>query len=135
MKATLSADGSVLTIRVPMRLQRRGGRKRIIAPDGSNGLVARRREPESALIKALARAHRWKAMLESREYTSIAELAVAEKVGHSYVCRILRLTLLAPDIVEATLDGRQPKGLSLADLMGGFPAVWAEQRARWGLNR
>ena len=86
------------------------------------------------LIKALARAHRWETKLESGEYASVTELAAAEKVNQSYLCRILRLTLLAPDIVERILDGRQPATLELKDLSKPFPALWSEQRKRFGIG-
>jgi hypothetical protein len=80
------------------------------------------------MVKALARAHRWERMLESGKHRSITELAESEKITGSYLSRILRLPLLAPDIVEAILDGRQPKGLKLASLLRGMPVAWEEQR-------
>ena len=79
------------------------------------------------MIKALARAFRWRKMLESGVYGTIEELAAAEKINSSYISRVLRLTLLAPDIVEAILDGRQPTETTLAVLMQQFPVNWAEQ--------
>jgi hypothetical protein len=99
-------DGTTLVIRIPMRFQRRGGRKRIVAPDGSEIAPATKPQPDGTLVKALARAWRWQRMLEESRFASIRELAEAERVGVSYVARILRLTLLAPDIVEGILDGR-----------------------------
>ncbi len=83
---------------------------------------------DCALVKALARAQRWQRMLESGECASFTELAATEKIDRSYLCRVLRLTLLAPEIVEAILDGRQPEGMTLRALMKGFPAEWQEQR-------
>lgn len=79
------------------------------------------------MVKAIARAHRWRRLLESGEYASITELVAAEKINQSYVCRILRLTLLAPEIVEAILDGREKSGMDLAMLMEPFPVDWREQ--------
>jgi hypothetical protein len=79
------------------------------------------------MVKAIARAHRWRRMLESGEYASVTELAAAEKINQSYVCRVLRLTLFAPDIVEGIINGWQQPDLSLATLMRPFPAVWREQ--------
>jgi hypothetical protein len=79
-------------------------------------------------VKALARAHRWQGMLEGGEYGSIEELARAEKINPSYLARVLRLTLLAPEIVESTLDGRHdPERITLKRLIRPFPAVWGEQ--------
>jgi hypothetical protein len=79
------------------------------------------------LVKALARAIRWKRMLESGHFATIAELAAREGIAHSYMTRVLRLTLLAPDIVEAILEGRQGLEVTLARLMEQFPVEWAEQ--------
>ncbi len=84
--------------------------------------------PNDTLLKALARAHRWKRMLESGQVRSLNELAEAERISPSYLTRIYRLTLLAPDIVEAILDGRQPRTLQLADLMDDLPVEWERQR-------
>jgi hypothetical protein len=106
-------DGTTLVVRIPMRFQRRGGRKRIVAPDGSELAPITKPQPEGSLVKALARAHRWQRMLESGEYWTLAELAAAEQISRSYICRLLRLTLLAPDIVERILDGRPTAGLPL----------------------
>ena len=97
-------DGSTITVRIPMTWKRRGGRKVIVAPDGGDAW------PDDTLIRALARAHRWKGLLEERRDRSAGELAEAESVTRSFVNRLLRLTLLAPDIVEAILEGRPPKG-------------------------
>jgi hypothetical protein len=76
---------------------------------------------DNTLIRALAPAHRWKRLLEEGRYRSAAEIAEAEGVTRSFVKRLLRLTLLAPDIVEAILDGRQPKGLQLENLTRVLP--------------
>ena len=92
------------------------------------GSVCRR--IDNAMVKAIARAFRWRDMLESGEYATIREIANAEKINETYVGRVLRLTLLAPDIVEAILNGRQPTQLQLDGLMRRFPVVWNEQRAK-----
>jgi hypothetical protein len=81
------------------------------------------------MLKAIVRAHRWRAMLESGEYASSAELAKAQKINDSYLSRMLRLTLLAPDIIEAILTGRQPSTLQLDDLLKPLPAEWGRQRS------
>jgi hypothetical protein len=80
------------------------------------------------MVKAIARAFRWREM-ENGTYATIAEVAAAEKINESYVGRVLRLTMLAPDIVEAILDGRQPAEMTLAGLMRRFAVGWREQRA------
>jgi hypothetical protein len=78
-------------------------------------------------VKALARAFRWRRMMEAGRFATINELAAAEKINSSYVSRLLRLTLLAPGLVEAILDGRQPDGTTLPALMEPFPVDWARQ--------
>jgi hypothetical protein len=122
-------DGSTLVVQIPMRFQRRGARKRIVAPDGSEIVPTSKPQPDGTLAKALARAWRWRRVLENGEYGTIAELAAAERISRSYVCRVLRLTLLAPDIVERILDGRPTAGLS--QLMQPFPVEWAKQSRSW----
>jgi hypothetical protein len=100
-----------------------------MTPDGTTGRP--RPRIDSALVKALARAFRWKWMLETGEFATIAELAEREGIAPSYMNRILRLPLLAPDIVEAILDGKQGP-VTLARLREPFPVEWAEQRADVG---
>ncbi|KIL96950.1 hypothetical protein CCC_01443 [Paramagnetospirillum magnetotacticum MS-1] len=117
-----------LTVRVPLTLRRYGGRKLVIVPEGEGVPVRAKPTPDDTLLKALARAHRWKRMLESGQVASLNELSEAEKISPSYMTRIYRLTLLAPDIVEAILDGRQPRTLQLADLMDNIPVEWEQQR-------
>jgi hypothetical protein len=87
--------------------------------------------PDETLIKALVRAHRWRRRIESGRAKSITDLAEQEGVTDAYVCRLLPLTCLAPDIVEAILDGRQPKGLRLAEMLGNGSLGWEEQRSAW----
>jgi hypothetical protein len=80
------------------------------------------------MFKALAaRGFRWRKLLETGVYGTIDEIAAQEKINSSYVSRLLRMTLLAPDIVESILDGRQPVEMTLALLMRPFPVVWKEQ--------
>ena len=122
-------DGDTLVVRIPMRFQCRGGRKRIVAPDGSAIVPSSKPQPDGTLVKALARAHRWRRMLEGGEHGTLAEMADAERISRSYVSRILRLTLLAPDIVERILDGRPMAGLP--QLLRPFPVVWERQRERF----
>ncbi|MFZ1413723.1 MAG: hypothetical protein WAS73_03960 [Defluviicoccus sp.] len=102
--------------------------KVIIAPDGNDAWAPAKPRPDETLIRALARAHRWKRMLEEGIHGSVSEIAEAEKIDRSYVNRLLRLTLLAPDIQEAILDGRQPKGMQLEELTRAMPMEWGEQR-------
>ena len=86
---------------------------------------------DETLLKALVRAHRWRRRIENGQARSITDLAEQEGVTDAYVCPLLPLTCLAPDIVEAILDGRQPKGLRLAEMLGNGPLAWEEQRTSW----
>lgn len=113
-----------MTLHVPFRVVKRGGRKEIQLPEDA----PQPRRSDSSLVKALGRAFRWKRMLESGEFATIGELAEHERIAHSYMTRVLRLTLLAPDIVEEILDGRQGAKLTLPRLLEPFPADWAAQR-------
>ena len=109
-----------------MRFQRRGGRKRIVAPDGSELAPTTKPEPDSTLIKALARAWRWQRMLDEGTFATVSEIGDAENISKSYVSRILRLALLAPDIVEGILT--RERTLMLESLERPLPACWEEQR-------
>lgn len=113
-----------ITLHVPFRLVKRGGRKEMQLPPGAPS----QSKTDNTLIKALARAFRWKRTLESGEFATITELAQREGIAPSYLTRVLRLTLLAPDIVEAILDGRQGPEVSMATLMEALPSVWSAQR-------
>jgi hypothetical protein len=126
IKTTVSPDGRTATITIPVTFLQRGGRKQILTPPGAAPWSPAPRV-DTALVKAVVRAHRWRQMLESGEYSSSAELAKAEKVNDSYLSRILRLTLIAPSIIEAILAGRQPSTVQLDDLLKPLPAVWALQ--------
>jgi hypothetical protein len=125
-------DGDTITVFIPMRWKRRGGRKVIIAPDGGDAWVPAKLRPDETLVRALARAHRWNRMLEAGRYRSITEIAAAEKIDRSFVSRLLDLTLLAPAIQEAILEGRPAKGMQLDELMGTVPSEWEEQPLRAG---
>jgi hypothetical protein len=126
--AQAGLDCSTLVVRIPMRFQRRGGRKRIVAPDGSEFVSISKSQPDGTLVKALGRAWRWQRLLNEGVYTSVSEIGDAENISKSYVSRILRLALLAPDIVEAILAGRTDPALMLERLERPLPASWAEQR-------
>jgi hypothetical protein len=120
-------DGKTITVRIPMTWKRCGGRKVIVAPDGSDAWTSAKPRPDNTLIRALVRAHRWKQMLEAGAYRSAGETAEREGITRSFVNRLLRITLFAPDIQEAILDGRQPKGMQLEELARGMPSSWEEQ--------
>src|SRR5687768_344250 len=107
--------------------RKRGGRKLVVTPDGT--LWAPRPQVDNALVKALARAFRWRRLLDEGVCGTIEELARLEKVSRGYMSRVLRLTLLAPDIVEAILDGRQPEGTGLQRLLAGSAVEWERQRS------
>ena len=121
----MTGAAQMLTIRVPLAVRKRGGRKLVLTPTSTTN-----RSPlaaDTTLVKALARAFRWRRMMETGRFDTFNELAAAEKIKSSYVSRLLRLlrllrlTLLPPDIVEAILDGRQPEGMTLPGVMEPFP--------------
>lgn len=128
MTATVTSDHETITVHVPLAFRRRGGRKQIIVPDGAPAWMPARTRVDNAMVKALARAFRWRNMLERGQYATIREIATAENINESYVSRVLRLTLLAPATVEAILDGRQGPDVTLAALMRPFPVEWDKQR-------
>jgi hypothetical protein len=123
-------DGTTLVVQIPMRFQRRGGRKRIVAPDGTELTPTSKPQPDGTLLKAVARAWRWRRMLDDGVYASVSDIGDAENISKSYVSRILRLALLAPDIIEAILAGRADQPLTLEHLERPLPANWEEQRRK-----
>ena len=122
-------DDETITVHIPLTFRKRGGRKLVVTPDGAEW--APRPRVDNAMVKALARAFRWRRMLDEGVYGTLEDLARAKGLAPSYVSGILRLTLLAPEIVEAILDGRQPVGLQLDDLLEGFALEWGLQSEKW----
>ena len=123
----LSPDGRTLTVHVPMTFKTRGGRKLMVSPDGVPSWAEPKTRIDNTMVKALARAFRWRKLLETGVFATVKEIAAAEKINTSYVSRILRMTLLAPEIIEMILDGRHPADLSMAVLMKPFPVEWHRQ--------
>ena len=124
----ITQNGGTVTVHIPVTFRQRAGRKQILTPSGTAPWSPAPRV-DTALLKAIVRAYRWREMLESGKYSCAADLAKAEKVNASYFSRILRLTLVAPEIIEAILSGRQPGTLQLNDLLKPLPVIWARQRS------
>jgi hypothetical protein len=122
----------IVSVFVPFKLTKRGGRKEMILPPANE---LNRPRPDNTVLKALARAFRWKRMLEDGSYASITELAEKEKIGMSYLTRVMRMTLLAPDIIDAILEGRQGEGIDLTVLAAPFPLEWGAQRRHFSSQR
>ena len=134
-KIKLSRDGKHIQIFIPIKLQRKSGRKTIISPQGQVINPDRNPEQDEALLTALVRAHRWNRLLVKGDVGSVKEIAENENIsGKSYVSRILRLTFLAPDIQEAILNAQHPPLLTLADMMRPFPDLWEDQRGQFGFH-
>ena len=134
MSGEINQDGDTLTVRVPLTFRKRGGRKFVIAPEGQDTWAPPRPRVDNAMVKAIVRAFRWRKLLETGSIATVGEIAEAEKINASYVGRVLRLTLLSPEIVEAILDGRQPADLQLQDLLRPFPVGWRSSERDFGLS-
>ena len=105
-----------LTVVIPLKVQRRGGRKAMLTPGG----MALHAQQDITLIKAVARSFRWLRMLETGRFATITELAAAEKISASYVSRRLRLTFLAPEVVWR-------RGVSCREIIGqDTDAAWKD---------
>lgn len=128
---SLVEDDGRISVRIPMQMKKRGGRKEIAVPTGLEDMVEQTCYGNAFAI-ALARAHCWMDMLDSGRYGSIREMADGLGLCSTYVTRLLRFTLLAPDIIQAILDGKEPDGFSQNRLVGAIPAGWWEQRTKWG---
>jgi len=125
-----------MVMEIPVQFQRKAKRKHIIKPDGCHVIDMQNPNMDEALVKAIGRAHKWQAMLESGEVKSIRQIAEQEKLPNSYAERVIRLTELAPDITSAILEGKQPHSLQLKDLIKGqsFPINWEDQRVALGFS-
>lgn len=117
-------------IRIPMKIKKRGGRKEVIVRDGLDEHAAKL-DMDLPFVIALARAHAWQELLDCGNYRSIREMATDLGVCASYVKRLLRFTILAPDIIESVLDGKESDTISQSKLTGAIPSDWAVQRERW----
>jgi hypothetical protein len=126
MRRTMPIPDTI-TVHVPFRIVKRGGRKEMVLPPRATT----RARIDGTLVKALARAFRWKRMLDSGTFTSVTEIAEHEKLSFTYISRVVRLSLLAPDIVDAIMAGHQPPTMMLANLLEGVPVDWQIQRALW----
>ena len=115
------------TMQIPMTFRSRGGKTVIVLPDGSRGIAQREATIDNTMIKVIARGFRWQRLLVSGTYTTIEDLAAAEKINPSYVSRILRVALLSPKIVQAILEGKQPTCITMKDLLQPLPLEWFEQ--------
>ncbi|MCX7619159.1 hypothetical protein [Tepidiforma sp.] len=118
---------------MPLKIRRQPRRKTVVQPvppAGADAAIPTRADP--ALVKALARAFRYQKLLDQGRYASVSEMAKGEKIERGYLGCLLRLTLLAPDIVQAILDGRQVEGATLATLLAGLPIAWQDQRTSLG---
>lgn len=120
-----------IVVSVPLRLKKRGGRKEVIMASTFDSL--KRLSYQEALVIAIARADRWQKLLDEGKFQSISDLAREIGLDVSFVARLMRLTLLAPDVIEAILMGEEPSGLSLTKLTKKLPSVWSEQREMLGL--
>lgn len=127
----VSSDGRTMTVTVPLQLATRGGRKIVLTPDHAPPWVPRISMIDDRLVNALARGYRWQCMLEKGEYSSTEAIAAKEGVSRSFVSRLLRLLLLAPDIIESVLDGRHPGSLQAEVLKGALPLSWDQQRDKF----
>jgi len=121
-----------ITVRVPLAIRRRPGRKTVVTPEGEPAAAPVHTRADPALVKALARAFRYQKLLDEGRYASISEMAKAERIERGHLGSLLRLTLLAPTIVEAILTGRQVNGVTLPRLLGPFPVEWSAQHRAFG---
>ncbi len=131
MTRRVSLQNDVISIMAPLTLRRHGGRKYMVSPGGT-AIAPHTRQPDAALVGALARAKHWQMLIDSGKYRNAEHLAKTRKISSSYVFRLLRLNQLSPDIKLAILDGRQPVTMDAESLRKPFPDVWHEQLRHFG---
>ena len=122
-----------IVIQIPVTFSRKFGRCWMIVPPSEGAPIVRKPKHDATLLKALTRAHRWERWIETGRIKNTEALAEDQKINSSYVSRILRLNLLAPDIKTMILDGTQPSTIKLSELMKPFPNDWEAQRRYLGL--
>jgi hypothetical protein len=125
----LSRDGRTMVISIPISMRRTGGRKKVVTPANVPPWSPPPARIDDTMVKALARAHRWRGMLESKLFANLRDLARAEKINEVYLGRVLRLTLLSPTITETILSGQLSDDVALATLLKPFPVEWSKQEA------
>ena len=125
-----------LVIRVPVRFRMRDGRTRIIVPDTpeTEHLKSLQDKPDGGLVRNLVKAHTWNGWLRSGQVKSATALAKQEGVSRQYVTRVLKMTILAPDIQEAILNDTHPNEWAMKDFFE-VPTLWSEQREKLVFNR
>ena len=115
------------TTHIPLTFRSRGGKTVIVLPDGPRGVPRQEATIDNTMVKVIARGFRWQRLLCNGTYSTIEDLAAAEKINPSYVSRILRLAYLSPKITQTILDGKQPAWLTMKDLLRPLPADWIDQ--------
>jgi hypothetical protein len=133
-KPTVRRDGDAVVIDIPLSFRRRSGRKEVVLPPDAVAAGAVSVKPPAPLAIALARAFHWQEMIENGQAHSNSDLARQLQLDQSYVARTIRLTSLAPEIIEAVLNGQAPDGLSLWTLRRDLPLLWNEQRKSLGME-
>jgi hypothetical protein len=124
----------VINIHIPFAVKRRGGRKLILSPDGDNPVFAAKPRQDNSLLKVLVRAYKWREHYDEGKYKSLDALAEKLDVNKSYLARVMRVNLLAPDIKESILNGTQPRTMTVTDVLKPFPESWQEQRGWFGFT-
>ncbi|MFI0849151.1 hypothetical protein [Mesorhizobium sp. IMUNJ 23232] len=127
----IATDGKTITVHVPLTFRKRGGRKLVISPGGQEQSPLTSRLVDRPLLRSIVQAFEWQRLLDEGQYTTIGELAKSRKLDRSFVSRTFRLTLLAPEIVEALLDGRQTDAVQRQGLLHNTPDSWVEQHRTW----
>lgn len=126
-------EENMLVISLPVSFSQKSGRRWMIVPPSGDKPVSKAPKQDDALLKALIRAHKWAQALEAGRITCLDQIAREQNINGSYISRIIRLNLLAPDIKTMILDGRQPQTMRLADMLKSFPDEWQAQRRYFGL--
>jgi len=124
----------VINIHIPFAVKRRGGRKLILSPDGDNPVFEAKPRQDNSLLKVLVRAYKWRERYDDGKYKSLDALAEKLDVNKSYLARVMRVNLLAPDIKESILNGTQPRTMTVTDVLKPFPESWQEQRGWFGFS-
>lgn len=123
-------DGTQRVTMVPLTIRRKQNRKLLTPPPGSSASVMSG-GMDIPMIKTLGKAFYWQRLLDEGKYATATELARAFKLEPGWVAEVLRMANLAPEIIEAILDGSQPRHLNLQTIRGRYeslPRDWEKQK-------
>ena len=121
----MSASSDTIRVVIPLSIRKRNGRPKILPPDDHCARESRAQDPH--VLRAVARAWKWRRQLESGAVSTIQDIALAENVSDRFVGRMIRMAYLAPSVLEALVIARRPPAIAINDLNAVAEWPWDGQ--------